>query len=110
VKASGDAGLVEKILLDYRSAPIDDRLRGTLAFLERLVLDPASLTSEDARAAKAAGATSTALREASYVAFVLGVMDRLADAFGFEVETGRARRSIATLALSVGYRVTSVRG
>jgi len=110
VKASGNAGVVERILLDYRSAPIDDRLRGTLAFLEKLVLDPASLTSGDADAAKAAGATSTALREASYIAFGLGVMDRLADAFGFEVETGRARRSIATLALRVGYRLTSVRG
>ena len=74
------------------------------------MLDPASLTSADADAAKAAGATSRALREASYVAFALGVIDRLADAFGFEVETGRARGSIATLALRVGYRLTSVRG
>ena len=110
MKASGDAGAVERILLDYRSAPIDDRLRGTLAFLEKLVLDPTGLTAADAAAARAAGATSTALREASYVAFALGVVDRLADAFGFEVETGRARRSIATLALRVGYRAVSVRG
>lgn len=110
MKASGDAGLVERILFDYRSAAIDDRLRGTLAFLEKLVLDPASLTPGDAAAAKAAGATSTALREASCVAFCLGVMDRLADAFEFEVETGRARRMIGTLALRVGYRGVSVRG
>ena len=110
MKASGDAGLVERILLDYRSAPIDDRLKGTLAFLEKLVLDPAGLTSGDAGAARAAGATSTALREAAYVAFGLGVIDRLADAFGFELETGRARRWLGTLALRVGYRLTSVRG
>ena len=110
MKASGNAGVVESILLDYRSAPIDHRLRATLAFLEKLVLDPASLTSDDAAAAKAAGATSEALREASYVAFGLGVVDRLADAFGFELETGRARRSLPALALRVGYRMTSVRG
>ena len=110
VAASGDAALVQGILSDYRSAAIDERLRATLAFLEKLVLAPADMTAGDAERARVAGAGNQALREAAYVAFGFGVMDRLADGFGFEVETGRALKWTARILLRLGYGMASVPG
>ncbi|HEX6539567.1 MAG TPA: hypothetical protein VF155_10340 [Candidatus Dormibacteraeota bacterium] len=110
VAASGDASRVDQILSDYRSAPIDERLRATLAFLEKLVLDPGDMTPADAECARRAGASSRALREAAYVAFDFSVMDRLADGFGFEVETGGALRWTARILHRLGYGMASVPG
>ena len=110
MSASGDRGLVESILSDYRSAPIDERLRATLAFLEKLVLAPGEVTDADAERARAAGASNRALREAAYVGFGFGVMDRLADAFDFEPETGRALVWTSRILLRLGYGIASVPG
>ena len=108
--ALGDAEKVERILADYRSAPIDERLRATLEFLEKLVVAPDAMTPEDAKRALQAGVSKRALREAAYVAFVFGVMDRLADAFGFEVETGNQLVWTARILLRLGYGIGSVPG
>jgi alkylhydroperoxidase family enzyme len=110
VKASGDAALVKAVLDDYRTAPIDERLRGTLAFLERLILAPAEVAPADADRARASGANDRALEEAVYVAFAFGIIDRLADAFDFQPETGRALDRAASILLRVGYRAASVPG
>ena len=101
---------MERILSDYRTAPIDERLRATLAFLEKLVLAPGEMTADDARLARAAGASSLALREAAYVGFGFGVMDRLADAFDFEPETGKALVWTTRILLKLGYGMASVPG
>ena len=108
--ASGDSDHVARILSDYRTAAIDARLRATLEFLEKLVIAPDAMTPEDARRAVTAGVSKQALREAAYVAFVFGVMDRLADAFGFEPETGKELVWTARILLRLGYSVGSVPG
>lgn len=108
--ASGDSDHVARILADYRSAPIESRLRAALEFLEKLVIAPDAMTPEDARRAVAAGVSKRALREAAYVAFVFGVMDRLADAFGFEAESGKELVWTARLLLRLGYGIASVPG
>jgi alkylhydroperoxidase family enzyme len=110
VKASRNAKLVESILTDYATAPITERVRATPAFLEKLVLAPATVGREDVERARASGAGREALSEAAYVAFVFGIMDRCADAFGFEPESGKALRSTATLLLRIGYGIASIRG
>ena len=108
--ASGDSDHVDRILSDYRSAPIEPRLRAALEFLEKLVIAPDAMTPEDARRALTAGVSKRALREASYVAFVFGVMDRLADGFGFEPETGKELIWTARILLRLGYGIASVPG
>jgi len=64
--------LVDAILDDYESAPIDDRLRGALHFLATL---------EPARA-RAAGVSKQALRDAADVQAGFEVITRFADAIG----------------------------
>ena len=108
--AARDQARVERILSDYRTAPIDGRLRATLQFLEKLVLAPGEMSAADAQEARAAGASGEALREAAYVAFCFGVMDRLADGFGFEVETGKALVWSTRILLKLGYGLASVPG
>ena len=81
----GHGATVEAVLADWRTAQVGARVRGALAFLEKLTLTPDAVGPEDVRAARNAGVNEAALREAIYVCFLFSTMDRLADAFGFEV-------------------------
>jgi len=79
------SAVVQAVLADWHTAPVGAKVRGTLAFLERLTLTPEAVGPEDVKAARTAGVSDAALREAIYVCFLFSTMDRLADAFGFEV-------------------------
>jgi alkylhydroperoxidase family enzyme len=46
---------VDPALADFRTAPISDALKATLAFLEIMTLRPVTLTAEDAKAVFRAG-------------------------------------------------------
>lgn len=95
---------------NYRTAPINERLRATLSFLEKLILTPRQLSTADVHQARAAGVSSRALEEAVYVAFTFGVIDRLADALGFEPNAGRPLAWTSRMLLKLGYGGASVRG
>jgi alkylhydroperoxidase family enzyme len=73
---------VEAVLRDFRSAPIGEPLRATLAFLERMTLEPDRLGPQDAAAVRAAGVAGEALREAIYVAAAFNLITRVADGVG----------------------------
>jgi len=83
---------------------LDPRLQAALKFLEKLTLTPEQVRGADVLAARAAGISDSALREALYVCFVLSTMDRLADAFQFPVPDGRILRRYAWIAANFGYR------
>ena len=78
-----DEALVTAILDDWRTAPVDARMRAALAFVEKLTLTPAEMPRDDVKEARAAGLTRRALQELAYVTYLFSVMDRLADAFDF---------------------------
>ena len=67
---------------DWRTAPIDERLRAALGFIEKQTLHPDELTEADAEAAYAAGVSRKALHNAAHVAALFNMIVRLADAFG----------------------------
>jgi alkylhydroperoxidase family enzyme len=67
------------VLADYESAPIDERLRETLRFIETMTLAPDEL---DATRALEAGVSREALRDAAYVTAAFNVITRFADAIG----------------------------
>lgn len=73
------------VLDDYRTAPIDEKLRAMLGLLEICTLHPERLGADDVRAALAAGVTREAVRDAFYVAFLFNTYDRLADTLGWEL-------------------------
>ena len=73
------------MLDNFQTAPIDDRLRATLRFLEKMTLQPDALTPDDARAVIATGVGKDALTEAIHVAYLFNIYDRLADTMGWHV-------------------------
>ena len=88
----GDEALVRAVLEDWRTAPVDERLRAMLGFLEKVTLTPAEVGPDDIAPLKAAGIEDQAIEEALYVCFLFNLMDRLADAFDFtvpEVDDGK---------------------
>ena len=68
------------------------------------------MTAADASRALGAGVSKRALREAAYVAFDFSVLDRLADAFGFEPAAGKALVWTSRILLRLGYGIASVPG
>jgi alkylhydroperoxidase family enzyme len=105
-----DPKLLEAVLTDYRSAPIDEKLRGTLAFLEKLTLTPESTTPEDLAPARAAGVSDEALEEAVRVCFLFGVIDRIADALDFQLLGPAGLKWVGRILLRVGYSIAAVPG
>jgi len=88
---------------DWRTAPIDERLRATLAFLEKLTLRPHELGPADADAARAAGASDEALVDAIHVAALFNMIDRLADSLGWDVPPFEEFSARAEAMLASGY-------
>jgi hypothetical protein len=76
---------VAQVLSDYTTAPIGERLRATLALLEKMTLDPGGLQAGDVRTAMSAGASKQAIQDAMEVAFLFNIYDRLADSMGWDV-------------------------
>jgi alkylhydroperoxidase family enzyme len=93
------------VLDDYRTAPIDEKLRAMLGLLETFTLRPDQIGPSDVRAALGAGVTREQVRDAFYVAFLFNTYDRLADTLGWELpEEGYYARAGQFL-LKKGYSV-----
>jgi alkylhydroperoxidase family enzyme len=71
------------VLADWRTAPIDAKLRATLAFLEKLTLHPEAVRPGDVAPLRAAGASDDAIEDAINVCVLFNIYDRLADAMGW---------------------------
>jgi hypothetical protein len=108
VRALGDEGLVAATLDDHRAAPIGDKLRAILDFLEKL--NSGDVGPADVAPLRVVGLDDDAIASALYVAFVFDVMDRLADAFAFEVNHARGLKWVARILLRFGYRTGVVPG
>ena len=98
------------MLDDYRTAPIDESLRSVLAFLEKLTLSPDEVGPADIEPMRAAGVSDKAIEEAIYVSTMFNVMDRLADAFDFELTKPEQKGRLAFVLTRIGYGAASVPG
>jgi uncharacterized peroxidase-related enzyme len=96
--------LVDAVLDDWKTAPIDDRLRAACGLLEKLTLAPQSLTAGDIDPLKAAGLDVGAIEDVIQVCAVFNMYDRIADALGFDVPDAAAFASGADRLLKRGYR------
>jgi alkylhydroperoxidase family enzyme len=110
VKALEGDTIVSAVLEDYRTAPIDEKLRTTLAFLEKLTLAPGSIDVADLVPVRAAGVSDTAIEEAIRVCFLFNTIDRIADALNFQLPTEQSLRWVARILHKVGYWPASVPG
>ena len=71
------------MLDDWRSAPVDARLRSTLGFLEKLTLRPNDVRPADVAPLRAAGLSDEAIEDAINVCALFNIYDRLADALAW---------------------------
>jgi alkylhydroperoxidase family enzyme len=93
------------VLEDYRTAPIDEKLRAMLGLLETFTLRPDELTAADVRAVLATGVSREAIRDAFYVAFLFNTYDRLADTLGWELPEEGYYGKAGKFLLKQGYRL-----
>jgi alkylhydroperoxidase family enzyme len=92
---------------DWRTAPIDEKLRATLGFLEKLTLMPDELTPEDAEEVRATGVSDEALVDAIHVGALFNMIARLADSLGWDVPSWEACMARAEPMLARGYSLDS---
>jgi alkylhydroperoxidase family enzyme len=92
------------VLADYRTAPIDERLRATIGLLETFTLRPDELSADDVRVVLDTGVSKAAIRDAFYVAFLFNTYDRLADTLGWELPEDRYYAKAGQFLLKKGYR------
>ena len=88
---------------DWRTAPVDERLRSALGFIEKMTLRPAELTRGDAQAVLAAGVSRDALVDAIHVAALFNMIVRMADSLGWDVPPFEAFYERADGMLASGY-------
>ena len=86
---------------------MDERLRATLGFLEKLTLRPHELTRGDAVAVLSTGVTDEALVDAIHVAALFNMIDRLADSLGWDVPSDDAFSGRAQAMLESGYALVA---
>ena len=98
------------MVADWRSAPLRPELAATLVFLEKLTLRPDQLEPADAAAARAAGVSDPALRDAATVCALFSMIVRLADSLGWDVPTWERLMARAPAMLEGGYRIDAVGG
>ncbi|MBV7335140.1 hypothetical protein KFU94_44260 [Chloroflexi bacterium TSY] len=98
------------MLEDWRTAPIDEKLRTTLAFLEKLAVPNGQVDFTDIEKMRNAGVTDQAIEEAIYVCFLFNIWDRLADAFDFDPGTPEYIDKATHYMLKFGYGWVSLPG
>jgi uncharacterized peroxidase-related enzyme len=95
--------VVKAVLDDWHSAPIDERLRVTLGFLEKVTLTPGEVGPDDVTPLRSAGVSDQAIEDALYVCAYINLIDRLANSFGFSVPPVEAIAQRAAFLLEHGY-------
>ena len=96
------------MVADWRSAPLRPELAATLVFLEKLTLRPDELEPADAAAARAAGVSDQALRDAATVCALFSMIVRLADSLGWEVPSAERLAARAPAMLEGGYALQAM--
>jgi alkylhydroperoxidase family enzyme len=95
--------VADAVLADYRSAPIGEPLRATLALLEVAARAPDDLSPELVEVARRAGVSDEAIGDALYICALFGIINRLADAFGFAIPSERGFADHPLILLHLGY-------
>ena len=98
-----DLALIQAILDDWRTAPVDEKLRTTLAFLETLTLVPDEVSPEQIQAMRRAGVSDEGIEEAMTVCAVFNLADRIADTFDYVPPDPEQAARFGAMRLARGY-------
>ncbi|QUR69294.1 carboxymuconolactone decarboxylase family protein [Mycobacterium spongiae] len=99
-----DPSITAAVIADWRTAEVDDGLKATLGFLEKLTLTPDEVQPRDARAVLDAGVSPEALRDAISICAAFNTINRVADGLDFTLPTNADRAMSTRVLLTVGYR------
>lgn len=98
-----DRAKVIAVLDDLESAPIGEGLKATLSMLAKSTRE-ATLSVDEIRGVLSAGVSPSQIRDALAVGFVFNTIDRLANAFAFEILSKEGFDAGARYLLRRGYR------
>jgi AhpD family alkylhydroperoxidase len=102
-RAYEDRERVAAALADLDRAPIEEPLRATLFLLGKLTRE-GTLQASDVSGVLSAGVSLQQIEDALAICFVFNTIDRLANAFGFEVLSPEGFEAGAKYLLKRGYR------
>ena len=77
-----DAGLVEALQTDYRSAPITDQERVMLDYIVKITKDATRVSPADHKALRAVGFDDRGIVQITLIAAWFNYINRVADALG----------------------------
>ena len=80
-------------------------MRATLGLLEKVTLAPEGVGPAEIEAVRSAGVSDQAISDALHVCFCFNLIDRLADAFGWHVQTADEFGKDAKVLLKRGYQM-----
>ena len=104
VRALGDESLVQAVLEDWNTAPIDEKTKVMLGFLRTLTLEPLHVGAKDIARLREVGLSDDAIEDAIHICASFNVINRLADAFGFELPSPRGLARSTEILLRRGYQ------
>ena len=105
-----DETIVQAVLKDRHTAPINEKVQAMLGFLEKITLTPAEVGPEDILPLRAVGLNDRAIQEALYVCTMFNMIDRWADAFGFYLPSEKGYQNGGQTLYKRGYGISSIPG
>ena len=91
------------MLENWRTAPIDAKLRAMLGFLEKLTLQPDAVRPPDVAPLRAAGLSNEAIEDAIHACVLFNIYDRLADSLGWHLPDGDGYAASGRSLMKRGY-------
>jgi alkylhydroperoxidase family enzyme len=91
------------VLIDWRSAPVNEQFRAVLGLLEKVTLDTDHVTSDDVRPVLATGVTKQALEDALRICACFNIIARMADALDVGIPSAEGFTQTGIQLIAHGY-------
>ena len=98
-----DGALMDQMMADLETAPLDPKLRAILAYCRKLVTNESALTESDRKAVLSAGWSEQALLDAIWVTALFCLYNKLADGVGLIPRPDEHNRLVAQFVKPIGY-------
>jgi alkylhydroperoxidase family enzyme len=82
---------LQALASDFETAPVDERLKPVLRYVEKLTKTPYRMTQADADAVHAAGWDESVLSDAVLICALFNMANRIVDGHGVERATSRKK-------------------
>jgi hypothetical protein len=93
------------VFADPDTAPISPKLKAALGLVRKLTLAPEEVGADDLQATLDADVSQDGVIDAMYVCFAFNLIDRVADALGFDLMDEEGYRRGAQVQLRFGYKM-----